>query len=172
MPEELKPCPKCKENVELYFSLHESDHPHDDDYLEARPSCGCRFLFKYSVGYNDEEEREDAKRCLIENWNDFCREAESRSKLIKDLEAILSILEAKAMGATLEEWRDSIVVMPDGSLASAVSTAGGDEICNMGQSLSRDEFDSAFIAAANPVVVLRLVELVRKLISRISLYDA
>lgn len=165
MSEKLKPCPKCGENVEMVFSLNESNHPHDDDYLEARPSCGCRLFFKASAGYYDEEERENARLSIIEDWNELCREAEGTLKLMTELESILSDLEAKAKEATLEEWREGVAILPDGSFAAAVVTVGGDEICNTGQSLVRDVFDAAFIAAANPAAILRLVGMVRWLAS-------
>lgn len=69
MSEELKPCPMCGRNIELHYVLRESDHPNDDDLLEARPSCHCPLSLKESAGYGEEEEQENARIRIIEYWN-------------------------------------------------------------------------------------------------------
>lgn len=61
MSEGLKPCPMCGRNINLYYHLRESDHPYDDDILEARPSCHCPLVLTEGAGYGDEEEQEKAK---------------------------------------------------------------------------------------------------------------
>ena len=69
MSEELKPCPLCGRSIQLYYKLRESDHPYDDDLLEAWPSCHCPLSLKESAGYGEEEEQKKAKIGLIEYWN-------------------------------------------------------------------------------------------------------
>lgn len=81
---------------------------------------------------------------------------------MNDAEQFLADLEAKAKAATLEEWREGVAILPDGSIVGAVVTADGDEICNTGQSLLHDVANAAYIAAANPAAVLRLVGMVRE----------
>ena len=73
MSEELKPCPMCGRNIELHYVLRESDHPNDDDLLEARPSCHCPLSLKESAGYGEEEEQENARIRIIEYWNKLSR---------------------------------------------------------------------------------------------------
>lgn len=69
MSEGLKPCPLCGRSIQLYYKLRESDHPYDDDLLEAWPSCHCPLSLKESAGYDEEEKQKEAKIELIGHWN-------------------------------------------------------------------------------------------------------
>lgn len=69
MSEGLKPCPLCGRSIQLYYKLRESDHPYDDDLLEAWPSCHCPLSLKESAGYGEEEKQKEAKIELIGHWN-------------------------------------------------------------------------------------------------------
>lgn len=84
---------------------------------------------------------------------------------MNDAEQFLADMEAKAKAATPGPWQSG-VVLRRGYAATAILDSDGNNVTDMENSqFTRDEeeLNAAFIAAANPAAVLRLVSMVRHL---------